>query len=324
MTDPGREFLSQSDDADDGMGCPFGRGLGPVPELNVTKPTPTSSPNPTPPTSRKTSETELPSDTDSHSSGTCVDNTESFKSIRTPSPTFNLKISSTGEDGEDDDVHLELLQNLHHGQASSSFMANMRIASMSPLAEDLNEEENGFSPAAGNTDEGIVVHKTSVSSEGSSGGGLEMNIVPSAESREPVTKPPGRKISDVSVVSDHSGESGIDSTTSKVSDASKDGNQLDRESKHSSASNSSTEDELAYIRHSRAGSVSKTVEKYDTLTRHRKSGLQTVQPVPLMQPETDSTPHNGGIGGLEQNPDWGAKQGQLEREECSSPDNSST
>lgn len=130
-----------------------------------------------------------------------------------------------------------------------------------------------------------------------------------------VSKPPTRKISDVS---SHSGESGIESTTSKVSDTSKDSlpeyklsngskeelptdrgstsrGMADREAtpkeelsperqleerRLSGSSSGSTEEELTFLRSRRAGSVHKTVVRYDSLTRQRKSGLPMVSQSP--------------------------------------------
>lgn len=174
-------------------------------------------------------------------------------------------------------------------------MSSMRHTSMSPLREDPEQDvsnlylhsmdladcEEDCMPFSTVPDEGIVMRKISEVSNASStgsGGGAEVAQSDSKESR---------KVSDIS---NHSGESGIESTTSKVSDASKDGDGdackqtvSAPERKLSDSSNgSSTEDELALIRNARAGSVSRTIEKFDSLnsmSRSRKSGLPTVQVV---------------------------------------------
>lgn len=261
-----------------------------TPDLNVTKPTPTSTPNPTPPLSRKSSNSDDP-DYDTV--------TPSCPAIGSPDRSLSPESS----------YHLP-----------TTFMATMRNSSMSPLQENLDEEDsttqssstnveledetsNAEALATNAADEGIVMRKISdvsnSSSTGSaSGGGTEQSGTSSSSARLP-----SRKISDVS---NHSGESGIESTTSKVSDVSKDGLPSDRESsrhstggverKTSNSSNESSaaEDELATIRHARAGSVSRTIEKFDSMTKRvRKSGLPTTV--------ISNTP-NGGPQGEE--PEW--------------------
>ena len=249
----------QSDDFK--TGCPFM-----TPDFNVIKPTPTSTPNPTPPSSRK------------NSSETSPAFCPPVYSVSPPTPLNSVPCLDTTEGIDSgDDVHFHI---------PTTFMASMRNTSMSPLREDLNEEEHfsSSSSAPNIVDEGIVLRKLSdiSNSSCSSGGGAEQNGVETStvEAQSSATKLPSRKISDVS---NHSGESGIESTTSKVSDGS--GGTCDRdvsknstsnERKLSTSSNGSTEDELTQIRTTRAGSVHNTIVKFDTLTRQRKSGLPTV------------------------------------------------
>ena len=108
-----------------------------------------------------------------------------------------------------------------------------------------------------------------------SSGGLEM--VAGGSSNGNSAKPTQRRISDTS---NHSGESGIESSASTLKD------QQDRDSginctmadsirKCSASSNGSVEDELKELRRSRAGSVKGTIEIYNTLDRHRRTGLST-------------------------------------------------
>ena len=298
------QFLSHSM-AEGAKGCPM---FGGVPDLNVIKPTPTSTPNPTPPCSRKNSQTNSPP-------ATCP--AHAMPSTSTPPPlvTTTILINSPPPDA---DPPQGFDGAPHHHHPHTSFMTNMRNISMTPLTEDINEEVSGSgSGSTPNADEGIDIpqRKLSEASNCSTGSCIEFTVPESsnnvAETSSSASKPPTRKISDVS---SHSGESGIESTTSKVSDTSKDGLPeykltdgskegfpLDREStsgavadrevtpkeelspdrqlderKLSSSSSGSTEEELMHLRSKRAGSVSKAVERYDTLTRHRKSGLPTV------------------------------------------------
>lgn len=267
-----------------GKGCPMFM----TPDLNVIKPTPTSTPNPTPPSSRKSSYAEDPDGA-------------------TPFCPFQCIVASeetdSGLPAEDGHYHIPTL-----------FMASMRNTSMSPLREDLDEEETSTTAnkktvvtvvpvneeeatTATNADEGIVMRKISDISNSSTGSGV--NEQSGAEAQSSSSKLPSRKISDIS---NHSGESGIDSTTSKVSDISKDGLPFDRDTSkqslssgverklsNTSSNGSAAEDELTLIRHTRAGSVSRTIEKYDSLTRMRRSGLPTVE---NGQPVTDQWDDN--------------------------------
>ena len=259
------------------MGCP----MFVTPDLNVIKPTPNSTPNPTPPVSRKSSSTD--------------------------DPDYGAVPPSCPASGPD---HFEE----GHYHSSTTFMSSMRSSSMTPLREDLDEDDtttittthgsdtnhpnlstlltetivanmdqDDDCPEFSVNDEGIVIRKISDSSSTGSGG--EQG---GAEALSSCTRLPSRKISDIS---NHSGESGIESTTSKVSDVSKDGLPCDRDSskqslpgperKLSNSSNgSNTEDELTFMRHTRAGSVSRTIEKFDSMIRTRKSGLPTVATQP--------------------------------------------
>lgn len=275
--------------------------MGGVPDFNVIRATPTTTPNPSPPSSRENSDAEdfiyqiktsLPpfctahmlSD---HSIAKEPESIDNYRIIFTPPPPPSSSSSTSSTTGTlilqtspDEEVQEYFNPPSHHLQNTSPFMASMRNTSMSPLREDLNED---FFPSVTNNDEGIVMRKLSDNSNTSVGSGEGSDPTPT-EAHASATKLPTRKISDIS---DHSGESGIESTTSKVSDASKDGLPSDRDSskvslgsverKLSNSSCGSTEDELAYIRCSRAGSVTRAVEQYDTLvTRQRKSGLPTV------------------------------------------------
>lgn len=170
--------------------------------------------------------------------------------------------------------------------STSPFMDTMRKVSLSPLREDMDEDEllretptdeidkNSSLLSVIDGDEGIVMRKlsdVSIQSQESSGG-LEM------ASNSNGAKSTQRRISDTS---NHSGESGIESSASILKD------QQDRDSginctmadsirKCSASSNGSVvEDELKELRRSRAGSVKGTIEIYNTLDRHRRTGLST-------------------------------------------------
>ena len=126
-------------------------------------------------------------------------------------------------------------------------------------------------------DEGICMRKVSDVSNYSVDSNCSSGLV------EPSEKVMARKISDVSI---HSGEG----LSSKLSDISKDsGTDQEQEAEKqwqnneqlrkvsASSSDGNVDGELTELRKVRAGSVSKAVEKYDTLTRqrHRRSGLPT-------------------------------------------------
>ena len=189
------------------------------------------------------------------------------------SPPVSLSILEPTD--ELDQAHKQGDMDHHHYHSHISLLASLRNASMSPLHEDLNEEE-GIS--LGNVDEGIDVQRKSSdmsncsSESGGGGGGGGGGCGVSATQKD--KKQPSRKVSDTSV---HSGESGIESPPDKLP-FNKDSTPLEEsaERKLSSASSVSTEEELATIRHTRSGSVSKAVEMFDTLTRQRKSGLTMV------------------------------------------------
>ena len=291
------QFVSNMPDGGKG-GCPMFKGA--VPDFNVIKPTPTSTPNPSPPTSP-------PKTCPAHSHST----PPTTSSPSPPISTTTILINSPPPDSEPPqgfDV-----PPVHH-HPPTAFMATMRNTSMTPLTEDANEEMNGTAP---NADEGIEIpqRKLSDGSNCSAGSGIDFSVHESSSTVSDmggaVSKPPTRKISDVS---SHSGESGIESTTSKVSDTSKDGlveyklsndskedrgstsrDVVDREAtpkeelsperqleerRLSGSSSGSTEEELTFLRSRRAGSVHKTIEKYDSLTRQRKSGLPMVSQSP--------------------------------------------
>ena len=174
----------------------------------------------------------------------------------------------------------------------SPFMDTMRKVSLSPLREDMDEEEllretpptNEIDKSSSllsvtDGDEGIVMRKLSDVSIQSqeSGGGLDMATGGSSSNDNGAKSTPQRRISDTS---NHSGESGIESSASILKE------QQDRDSginctmadsvrKCSASSNGSVEDELKELRRSRAGSVKGTIEIYNTLDRHRRTGLST-------------------------------------------------
>ena len=317
----------------EGGGCPFGGSSSsnedhipsfPLPDFNVIKPTPKSTPNPSPHPSppRKLSEEEYPqsliqiitsnytppvspSNQSGHSSPE-LDGTEcSVAPLSVPPPAVMPLIESSSEDTMSSPQHQSY--DLNHSQHSTSpFMATMRNHSMSPLKEDLDEEENVPYSSLTNLDEGIEIQRkiSDVSNYSmESNGGLTMGQLPGD------TKTSVRRISDTS---NHSGEeSGIESTTSKISDASKDGLPVDRESSKNemnadsskgsvsfdderrlsnSSSGSIAEEELASIRLTRAGSVHNTIKRYDSMTRQRKTGLPMVIPNKTL---SSSPPHNG-------------------------------
>ena len=196
--------------------------------------------------------------------------------IRSTTPPLGRSLTGRGNRPAELDLPLHSV---------SPFMDTMRKVSLSPLREDMDEEEllretetptdeidNSSSLlSVTDGDEGIVMRKlsdVSIQSQESSGG-LEM-VSSGAKSTQ-------RRISDAS---NHSGESGIESTSCNLKD------QQDRDSginctmadstrKCSASSNGSVEDELKELRRSRAGSVKGTIEIYNTLDRHRKTGLST-------------------------------------------------
>ena len=147
---------------------------------------------------------------------------------------------------------------------------------MSPLKEDFSEDDMiSTNVSLTNLDEGIEMQRKISDVSGYS--------ADSGSETPGEAKHSARKISDVST---HSGESGIESTTRKISDTV--GPEItvvvpeatklaSEERKLSSSSSGSTEEELSIIRRSRAGSVNKAIEKFDTLTqRIRKSGINMV------------------------------------------------
>ena len=248
------QMLSLSNSRVESTSCPM---FGPVPDLNVIKPTPTSTPLPSPPPHCDSGVIEFsvtePCPPYSHRGD--------YDSDSTVSPPNGTTIPH--DSPEESDQDMQRLSESHH---QSSFMVSMRNTSMSPLREDLNEEDViSFSVKE---DEGIEVQrKTSDTSNYSTESGGGTDPIPEE------TKNPTRKTSDVS-----SGESGIDTSTGKISDSSKNDVPSDREKirKLSNSSSGSTEEELASIRRNRAGSVSRTIEKYDSFSRQRKTGFSAV------------------------------------------------
>jgi hypothetical protein len=139
-------------------------------------------------------------------------------------------------------------------------------------------------------DEGIVMRKLSDVSVQSqeSNGGLEMVACSgNGNDNENSAKSTQRRVSDTS---NHSGESGIESNLKEQQDRDSGINCSMAESvrKSSASSNGSVvDDELKELRRSRAGSVKGTIEIYNTLDRHRRTGLSTTAYVN----GTDLQPH---------------------------------
>ena len=174
----------------------------------------------------------------------------------------------------------------------SPFMDTMRKVSLSPLREDLDEEEllretptyeiehnSSLLSVGDGQDEGIFMRKLSEASIQSQESNSGLDLATAGKVAQ-------RKVSDAS---NHSGESGIESSASKMSEFSKENN-VDRDSgiscsvpdtdalRKCSASSSEgvqVEEELKELRRKRAGSVKGTIEKFNTLDRHRKTGLST-------------------------------------------------
>lgn len=264
-----------------------------VPDFNVIKPTPTSTPNPSPPGSKKNSLSDepimfsaAPPSSSSPSPPLCPIPIHPTSSSRQEKAVDGdngdvispVKILDTPEEELGSPKHMELD---HHHHAHMSILAHLRNSSMSPLQEDMNEEEGAGTNveeavALTNVDEGIEVCRknsdmSNCSSESGGGGCVSKD-----------KKQSSRKMSDASV---HSGESGIESPPDKQpftggvkepADVDVSTRETSVERKLSNSSSVSMEEELATIRHSRSGSVSKAVEMFDTLTRQRKSGLTMV------------------------------------------------
>ncbi len=258
--------------------CPFS---GAVPDFNLIKPTPNSTPNPTPPGSQRNSLsseypniiTSSPTPPPCHTSNSRgspspdSDDTECSASLITSPPSILDTLPE--EEGVVSIDH-------HHYHAPTNFMLTMRNTSMSPLKEDFSEDDMiSTNVSLTNLDEGIEMQRKISDVSGYS--------ADSGSETPGEAKHSARKISDVST---HSGESGIESTTRKISDTV--GPEItvvvpeatklaSEERKLSSSSSGSTEEELSIIRRSRAGSVNKAIEKFDTLTqRIRKSGINMV------------------------------------------------
>ena len=266
-----------------------------IPEFNVIHPTPGHTPNPTPPTSKRSSLTDLdnqlrfsphtspPPNSDRGNSSSPEHDSDTevggiFMAARSTTPPLGRSLAGVGRGNRPPELDLPI-------HSTSPFMDTMRKVSLSPLREDMDEEEllrdtptdeidkSSSLLSVADGDEGIVMRKlsdVSIQSQESSGG-LEM------ASNSNGAKSTQRRISDTS---NHSGESGIESSASILKD------QQDRDSginctmadsirKCSASSNGSVEDELKELRRSRAGSVKGTIEIYNTLDRHRRTGLST-------------------------------------------------
>ena len=266
-----------------------------IPDLNVTRPTPNCTPNPSPPNSQKTSITDqlntfiaqslfcpaqhIISPVHPHDSSRSSDNTgnipnvkvdETEKGMASTFPPFSVSILEPSDEEQQRQTDMDN----HHFHSHNS-LSSMRHTSMSPLQEDLNEEE---SLSLFNLDEGIDLQRKisdvsncSTESGGGGGGGVSKD-----------KKHTSRKVSDTS---NHSGESGIESASDKLSPSSssststaKEGVSLDTTLRKMSqdrkvSTSSGTENELATIRRKRAGSVSKVIDQFN---RQRKSGLPMV------------------------------------------------
>ncbi len=252
-----------------------------VPDFNVIKPTPTSTPNPSPPGSKKNSISDEPIMFTANPPPTSSPTPPLVSPIPirpTPIKLDAMEGVTSSEftpilDSGREEVEIPKEAELdHHHHSHMSILAHFRKTSMSPVHED-NEEEGG---ATTNVDEGIEVCRKSsdmsnCSSESGGGGGGSKD-----------KKQSSRKVSDTSA---HSGESGIESPPDKQTftnsmkepgDAEVSVRETSVERKLSNSSSVSMEEELETIRHSRSGSVSKAVEMFDTFTRHRKSGLTMV------------------------------------------------
>jgi len=279
------ETLSQSNDSQ--LSVPFPQDTCStisfaVPDFNVIKPTPTSTPTPSPPGSKRNSVTDEPVLPPSSPTPPLVcpfQSTVSQKTDRDRDTDEEDTLSPTKVGSillPTKEIELSKPEDLdHHYHAHISLLASLRNNSMSPLHEDMDEEE-GVSLA--NMDEGIDIRRKSsdmsnCSSE-SGGGGSSLTKDKKQQSF--------RKNSDISV---HSGESGIESPPDKQSFTNNTKEEVPPESsnretsverKLSNSSSVSTEEELASIRNARSGSVSKTVEMFDTLSRQRKTGLTMV------------------------------------------------
>lgn len=284
--------------------CPFSRNFTSdeppsffIPEFNVIHPTPGHTPNPTPPTSKRSSLTDMEnqfrfspltspplSDRGTSSSpehDLDTDMSVPFMTCGSVTPPLGRSVTGGGRGNRPQELELPI-------HSTTPFMDTMRKVSLSPLREDLDEEEllrdtptddiernSSFLSVTDGLDEGIVMRKlsdTSIQSQESSSG---LDLVGAGKTAQ-------RRISDTS---NHSGENGIDSHTGKLSEVAKD-NYVDRDSgiscsapdmirKCSNSSSGSVEDELNHLRRTRLGSVKGKIEIYNSLERHRKTGLST-------------------------------------------------
>ena len=285
--------------------CPFSRHFASfdeppsflIPEFNVIHPTPGHTPTPTPPTSKRSSLTEVEnqfrfspltspplSDRGTSSSpehDSDADMSVPFMTCGSVTPPLGRSVTGGGRGNRPQELELPV-------HSTTPFMDTMRKVSLSPLREDLDEDEllrdtptddiersSSFLSVTDGLDEGIVMRKlsdTSLQSQESSSG---LDLVGAGKMAQ-------RRISDAS---NHSGESEIDSHTGKLSEVSKDNN-VDRDSgiscsaqdsirKCSNSSSGSVEDELNHLRRTRLGSVKGKIEIFNSLERHRKTGLST-------------------------------------------------
>lgn len=306
--------------------CPFSRDFLSneppsfhIPEFNVIHPTPGHTPNPTPPTSKRSSLTDMENQFrfSPHTSPPLSDRGTSsspehdldadvsvpFMTCGSVTPPLGRSITGGGRGSRPQELELPI-------HSTTPFMDTMRKVSLSPLREDLDEEEllkdtptegieqcSSLLSVTDGYDEGIVMRKlsdTSIQSQESSSG---LDLVGAGKVVQ-------RRISDTS---NHSGESGID--TGKLSEVSKDIN-VDRDSgiscsvpdsirKCSTSSSGSVEDELNHLRRTRQGSVKGKIEIYNSLERQRKTGLSTTAycngtELPVLHLTINSSPvHHG-------------------------------
>ena len=276
--------------------CPFSRNSPyeevsfHIPEFNVIQPTPGHTPNPTPPTSKRSSLTDVenqfrfsphtsppPSDRGTSSSPEHDSDIEMgglFMSPRCNTPPLGRSLAGGSRVTRPPELDLAV-------HSTSPFMDTMRKVSLSPLREDMDEEEllretptdeidkSSSLLSVIDGDEGIVMRKLSDISIQSQESNSGLDLASAGKSAQ-------RRISDAS---NHSGESGIESSASKFSDLKdhQDGDSMAESVRKSSATSNGSvvEDELKELRRARAGSVKGAIEIYNTLERQRKTGLST-------------------------------------------------
>ena len=283
------EILSYpSGEFDNPPRCPFSRDFPfeearPSFEFNVIHPTPGHTPNPTPPASKRSSLTDVdnqfrfspytsPPLSDRGNDSSPENELDSdlgglFMTAGSVTPPLGRSVTGGGRGSRPQELDIPMI-------SSSPFMDTMRKVSLSPLREDKDEEElvketptdemeNNCSllSVTDGSDEGIVMRKLSEASIQSQESNSGLDLATAGKVAQ-------RRTSDTS---NHSGESGIDSSTSKLFEFSV----PDSVRKCSASSSSSVDDELIQLRRSRAGSVKKGIEIYNTLERQRKTGLST-------------------------------------------------